>query len=365
MRVLHFYSSDDSMIASYVTMLNENMGLECTNEMVTDASVAQQRLQSSHYDIVNLHGCWRISSYLVVRQAVKNNTRIILTPHGQLEPWEQKEDYWTEKLPKRITYLRRLIRQAYAVIIQGKMEQECMSQLKWNPRTVIIKNALVTSTITPKEMAAQTYRVYVKVMDSNPLALMDDDIRQLTRQLIKTGITGDKRWLNEPLQSQPDTLEQWRLLLCYAHQEQITQTIRRGLFLFGYEAPDLDVASIPYFVPADYQEPHSIESVIGMSFVSENDRLMATFRLLQKLAGRRQLAVRHLIELDKELREHNCDEDALCDSLQEHGLYKFVGRLFYVVEQFTGLTEGFMPLPPRCDRTSRVLYKQVENYLKI
>ncbi len=365
MRVLHFYPTGDSMITSYVTMLNENMGLECTNEMVTDAAVAQQRLQTSHYDILNLHGCWRISSYLAVRKAINNNTRIVITPHGQLEPWEQEEEYWTEKLPKRIAYLRRLVRKAYTIIIQGKMEEECMAKLGWNPRTIIIKNALVTQTITPKDMASQTYRVYCQVMDSDQWALMDDDIRQLTRQMIMAGITGDKRWITEPVQSSPDTLEQWRQLLCYAHQEQISSIIRRGLFIFGYEPPDLDVGRIPYFVPEGYQEPHSIESVIGMSFVSENDRLMATFRLLHKLAGRHLLAVRHLIELDKELREHNCDEDDLCDTLQESRLLKFAGRLMYVIRQFTGLTEGFMPLPPLCDRTSRAMYKQVENYLKI
>ena len=39
------------------------------------------------------------------------------------------------------------IEQAYAVIVQGNMELECIAQLGWNKRCVIIRNALITNTI--------------------------------------------------------------------------------------------------------------------------------------------------------------------------------------------------------------------------
>ena len=37
MRILHFFPKEDCMISEYVAMLHESMGLECSNEMVTDA----------------------------------------------------------------------------------------------------------------------------------------------------------------------------------------------------------------------------------------------------------------------------------------------------------------------------------------
>ena len=80
-RILHFYPGDDHMISDYVTMLSENMGLECSNELVTEKALAQQRLNASHYDILHLHGCWNASSYFVGKQAVKNGIRIILSPN--------------------------------------------------------------------------------------------------------------------------------------------------------------------------------------------------------------------------------------------------------------------------------------------
>lgn len=365
MRVLHFYPVDDSLIKQYVIMLNENMGLECTNEMVTETSVVQQRLKSSHYDILHIHGCWRPSSYLAVRQAIKEDTRIVVSPYGQLNTWVLHENYWMEKLPKRLLFQKRVVQHAYALILQGRIEEECVARLGWNHRTVIIRNAIITHSITPREMASQMFKTYRRVMDSNPIQLMDDDMRELTHQLIKAGITSNKKWITSDLQPQPDTLEKWRQLLCYAHQEQITDTIRRGLYIFGFDAPDLDVQKITYFLPDSFKESETIGKVIGLSYVSENDRLMATFRHISKLVDRRQLTIMHLIELDKELREHACDEDDLYDRLEERHLKKLAGRIMAVLQHTTGLTEGFMPLPPCYDRVARKICNQVENHLSI
>ncbi len=365
MRVLHFYLDEDKLIKKYVNVLSESMGLECTNEIASDPSVVQQRLQSSHYDILHIHGCWRTSSYFVMRKALKNNTRIVITLHGQLNPWVISSDYCKEKLPKRIIFMKRLVERAYAVIVQGRIEEENFIRLGWSQRSVVVRNILLTHSINRQEMATQIFRIYRRVMDSDPLKLMDEDTRQLTHQLIKTGITGDRRWLAEEPMSQPDTLEKWRQLLCYAHQEHIMDTVRHGLYVFGYDTPNLDVQNITYFLPVRYKEVETIGKTIGMSFVSENDRLMATFRYASKLVDRHQLTIMHLIELDKELREHSCDEDSLCERLEEQHLAKFTGRLMMALQKITGLTEGFMPVYPIDDHVSRNICKQVENHLSI
>ena len=305
------------------------------------------------------------SLYFIARQAIKSETRIVLSPYGQLEPWVMKDNYWNEKLPKQLLYLKRMVQQSYAVIIQGKMEEECMRKLGWNDRTVIIKNAIITQSITRQEMARQTFHIYRKVMDSNQLELMDEEMQSTLQQLIITGVTGSRQWLAEEPHSAPDTLEKWRLLLCYAHQEKITNTILRGIQVMNFQAPDFDVEKIDYFLPSGYETPHSIESVIGISFVSENDRLLATFKYLKKLVLRNQLTIMHLIELDKELRQHDCEEDRLCEKLEEQNLLKMAGRLMQVMHDLTGFTEGFMPVPPLNDRITKRIRLQVENHLKI
>lgn len=365
MRILHYYDKDDAMVGQHVKLLTESMGLEAENHTATQAEQARTLLKGGQYNVLHLHGCWRNSSHSVVTLAFKLGVRLVLTPHGQLEPWVQEENRWKEKLPKRLLYQRSIVKKAYAVIIQGRMEQECMEQLGWNARTVIIRNAVVTSSITATDMARQTFAVYRKVMDSNPLELMDSDMRKTLHDILMTGITGDKHWLTEPFQPSPLSSEQWRQLLCYAHQEHITDTLRKGIRILGLEAPDIDVEQIAYFLPDGFRQAESIKQTIGYQFASENDRLMATFRYLRKLATNGQLGISHLIELDRELREHGCEEEALADDLKERRLWAIASRLMQTASSLTGLTEGFMPVTPTNDRATRKLRKQIENHLKI
>lgn len=365
MRILHYSPLQDSMIDQYVSMLCDGMGLECNNEIVKDAEEAHHRLDTICYDILHIHGCWHNSFYRIVRLALKKNTRLVYSPHGQLEPWVVADRYWKEKLPKRLLYQQRIVSQAYAVVVEGKMEEECMGKLGWNKRVIIAKNPLITQSITPKELSRQIFRLYRKVMDSNQWELMDEAMRSCLLKLIKTGITGDERWLTTERPSSPDTLEKWRMLLCYAHQEQIEETVLKAIRIFQFAIPDIDVRNIDYFLPDRYEAPQTIGSVIGISFASENDRLLATFRHIRKLVARRQLSIMHLIELDQELRFHPCDESALCETLKEQGLYKLAGRMMQLMKLMTGFTEGYMLMPPLDDRTARQIEKQVNNHLKI
>ena len=365
MRVLHFYPKDDAMVGKYVDTLCESMGLECVNERTTDGDDAQQRLRDRHFDVLHVHGCWRNATYGTVRQAFREGTRLVLSPHGQLEPWVQQDNYWKEKLPKRLLYQKRIVSQAYVVVIQGKMEGECMEKLGWNRRTAIVRNCLITGSITPKEMAHQLFMLYRKVMDSNTLALMNEECREAVTCIVKAGITGDVRWLPKDLPSFRFDEETWRRVLCYAHQERLTDMLMRGCRVLDIDVPDFDASKAACFLPDNYAAPESIEHAIGISFATENERLMATFRHLRKLVFNHRLTISHLVELDRELRNHGCNEELLAEDLGESRLLKLAGRTMQLMGDMTGLEEGFMCVPPVDDRTTRQLRKRIENHLKL
>jgi hypothetical protein len=334
----------------------------------TDDTAEQQhdallRLQDGHYDILHIYGCWQHQAWRMARLALKRGTRLVFSPQGQLEPWVIEENYWKDKLPKKLLYQRWIVSHAYAVIIQGKMEEECLKRLGWNPRLVIIRNPQITHSITQQEAARQLEHIYRMVMDSNQLELMKDDTRRMLKIFIKAGITRDTRWIEEDLTTIDK--EEWRKLLCYAHQEHLTDTLLYGIRVLNYEAPDLDVSQIDYFLPPGYEAPTTIEQNIGSSFVSENQRLLATFRYLKKLWQHRRLAISHLVELDKELRFHYANEQQLCEDLQERHLLKLAARLMQLMADLTGLTEGFMLMEPLNDRVTRQMRKQIDNYLTI
>lgn len=337
-----------------------------TDDTTQSHAEAQRMLSEGHYDVLHIYGCWHYGAWRMARLATKKGTRLVLSPEGQLEPWVVNSHYWKEKLPKRLLFQKWLVKQAYAVIIQGKMEEECLKQLGWNPRLVIIRNPQYTNTITPQEAERQQNIIYTQVMNTNTLQLMTPATRKTLRDIIKAGITRDKRWVGNSCMDIIDH-DQWHHVLCYAWQEQIYDVVKSGISTLQLTPPDIEeeVQRSTYFVPEDYEAPESIESVIGMQFATENERLIATFRHLRKLVQRQKLAIRHLIELDHELRYHPIEEDRLCESLQERGLYKLAARLMQVTHDLTGLDEGLMPVPPLKDRQSKTIKKQIESHLKI
>lgn len=362
MRILHFYPKTDANISQYLDLLTGNMGLEVENHKASSGEEAKHLLRTIDFDILHVHGCWQNAQFTLVRKALNRGARLVVTPYGQLEPWVQQQHFWKEKLPKRIVYQKSVVEQAYAVVVQGNMELECITRLGWNKRCVIIRNAMITSSTTPRDMARQTFELYQRIVDSNPLQLMNDNTRKFVKYLMTIGITGDKRWLKE---EETPMLGDWRQILCYAHQEQIMPTILRAVRTLDLILPDIDASKIPYFLPDHYVETKTIQQVIGNQFVTENDRLLATFKYIKKLVGNRQLSIKHLVELDIELRQHSCDESLLNEQLRERRLIKLAARTMQLMNDFTGLTEGFMPVQPRRDRITNRWHKQIENHLSI
>ena len=103
---------------------------------------------------------------------------------------------------------------------------------------------------------------------------------------------------------------------------------------------------ISYYLPDHFETPKSVQEIIGLQFATENERLLATFKQIRKLIQRKQLTISHLCELDRELREHDVDEDHLCETLKEARLYKTGCRMMQLMKDWTGFDEGFMPIPP-------------------
>ena len=155
------------------------------------------------------------------------------------------------------------------------------------------------------------------------------------------------------------------MLYLHVHHEQVVETVRRGLRVLHMDAPDFDIQQMPCFMPDGYEPSKTIEEAIGMQYATENDRLMATFRHLRRLAMHKRLTLSHLVELDRELRNHDTAEDQLCDALKERHLYTFVQRIMQLAYDLTGLDEGHMPMPPLDDRLTRRMRKHIDNHLKI
>lgn len=60
------------------------------------------------------------------------------------------------------------------------------------------------------------------------------------------------------------------------------------------------------------------------------------------------------------LHDTDYSDDDLADILKKTHLYKYSASLFAVMQKMNGLTEGFMPMPPSDDKTT----KKIEGYIK-
>jgi hypothetical protein len=355
MKILHIYPKADDMIARHVNLLVEGMRLSAEVQVATSLSAFKTCFQQQHPDIVHCHGCWQYAVVSAARMARKRGARVVLSPHGQLQPWVLEEQSLQERLQKALLWQKSSVEQAYALIAFGKMEQKHLQQMKWNPRIEVILNAVITNSTSPQEMCSQTYAIYQKVLDSNTLEQMDDYTQRQLATIIKASITGDRRWVTT---ESGDT--DWRRLLIYAEHEQIRNYVDYGINILGLSTLQIDTERTAAYYPDSYTKPVSIKTTIGEYKGDETDYLVRMIRQIQK-----QPLLLHLIEFSRELRRDNVNDDRLQEVLEEKGLTKFAQRLIQVLSEQTLLEEGFMPLQPLDDRGTQQIRNYITNHLKI
>lgn len=356
MKILHVYPKTDEMVAQHVTLLMEGMQYSAELQAVSNLADFKTVCKSFEPDIVHCHGCWQYGIVNAGNFARKQGARIVLSPHGQLEPWVFEEKPLQEKFHKTALWQKPFVEKAYALIAFGKMEQQYLEELKWNPRIEVIHNAVITNSTTREKMCSQTFSVYQKVLDSNVLEQMDEATQQLMATIIKAGTLGDRRWVELTV---PETVD-WRRMLIYAEHQNIRNYVDYGINILGLSAVSLDTEHLPAYFPESYQRPKSIKNLIDDYKGDETDYLLRMIRQIEK-----QPLLLHLIELTRELYRDTVNDDLLQEVLEEKKLTKFASRLMQVLHEQTLLDEGYMPIEPLDDRGTQKIRESITNHLKI
>ena len=358
MKVLHVYPKSDSLIERHVTLLAEGMR-QSAEVKVADSAVTFKRLfREMEPDIVHCHGCWQFFLARAASYAIKHEARVVLTPHGQLEPWVIKHQSVQENISKTLLWQRRTVERAYAVILLGKLEYDNFRMLGWNHRTEEIHNAVITNAITQAEMCTQTFAIYQKVMDSNTLEQMDEESLRALAIIIKVGIMGDRRWVKD--NHIDDAHIDWRRLFIYAEHEHISNYVDYGISTLGLSTPSIDVSRIAAYFPDHYECPKTLKEVVGDYDGNETDYLVRIIRQINK-----QPLLLHLIELTRELYRDNVNDELLTEKLEDKNLLTYAARLMQVLSEQTLLDEGYMPLDPKDDRQTEHIRRMLTNHLKI
>ena len=360
MKVLHIYPKSNDLIWQHVMLLAE--GMQQSADILTADSGAniRQQIIENEPDILHCHGCWNQKMARATRTARHNGVRVVITPHGQLEPWIVSQKSVQDKVVNALLWQKDAIVNAYAIITLGKLERSNFQKLGWNQRVEEIHNSVTTNTITQERMCSETFSVYQKVMDSNTLEQLDDLSLKALTTIIKAGILGDRRWC-QSLDSinYPKDID-WRRLLIYAEHENIRNYVDYGISVLGLPIPAIDTEKIVAYFPDNYTRPHPIKDIIGDYQGDETDYLLRMIRQINK-----QPLLLHLIEFTRELYRDTVNDDLLATALEEKNLTKYAESLMQVLQEQTQLDEGYMPLYPKDNRQTTNIRKQITNHLKI
>ena len=382
MRILHYFTATDKISEEYINILSKAMtelnylsGDSCI-ENVSASSLhdALKVIKSSDVDIIHIHGCWRDSDFMLERKAKKKGIRIVISPHGQLEPWIIKQDYWKKHFPRIIAYQKKIVKDAFSVVVMGRMEEDCMKRLGWNPRIEVVRNSMITDTITEKDMAIKMLAIYNKVMDSHTLALLNDDERKAFAALIKAGVTHEEKWLTDSEKASISSLSPlaWRRIKIHAYHTSIADTISDAENTIGHSHTDIKPDEIPCYLPREdkhrglfNKDVKPLPAVIADDKGYHTDSLCKFIKVLHKHATSGQLTLKDIVETARQMRRVFVDEAVVNEEMKIKGIDKFVMSLMQIMSDYTCMEEGFMLAPPKDNARTRKLASMIDNELEI
>lgn len=328
------------MIAQYVNILKEDNGIDMT--VCDEPKQIQLRCKEFGPNIIHLHGC-NAELTKSALWAKSQGIRVVITPHGQLEPWEQASQILLN------SNIQTLICHAYAIIVRSPIEAEELKKQGWNSRIETVYNPIVTRSTTIEKLQEAHRRIYNQVMTSNVLELMDKNTRTAMRTLLKVGITGDEQWAKR-FETAPIN---WDLLLIYAELEGVTPFIERGMVNMGIPIPERQ-PTINY-LPNEYKKPVSIAG----------KPIIEMLKKIRHDCDANGLALLPLVELDQALRHDDVEDDILMQQLKSENLDRFFSALLLILNEQSDFDEGFMPCPPTEGAEAERIRTRIKKHLEI
>lgn len=102
-------------------------------------------------DIVHVNCCWIPDCAAVQRIAQMRGYKVVLTPHGMLEPWILKRHYWTRKFPALMLYQKTAIQKADGIQATADSERDNLLKLGYNRNIKVVRLGIDADGIAMKK----------------------------------------------------------------------------------------------------------------------------------------------------------------------------------------------------------------------
>lgn len=179
MKIIHYIPSIDRMAggtSTYMQVLAKPLGTMAEVHIITHASenplpmenckvhdIPRYRpfsgvwkkavvdlLDSVRPDIVHVNCCWTPDCAMIQRLAQKRGYKVVLTPHGMLEPWIIKRHYWTRKVPALWLYQKAAVQMADCVQATAESERDNLLKLGYNSNIKVVRLGIDAESIEMK-----------------------------------------------------------------------------------------------------------------------------------------------------------------------------------------------------------------------
>lgn len=110
-------------------------------------------------DIVHVNCCWMPACAAVQRIAQKHGYKVVLTPHGMLEPWIIKRHYWMRKVPALLLYQKAAVRKADCIQSTAESERDNLLKLGYNSNIKVVKLGIDADGIEMKRSWKKTRQI--------------------------------------------------------------------------------------------------------------------------------------------------------------------------------------------------------------
>ena len=188
MKIIHYIPSIDRMaggISTYMQVLAKPLGTMAEVHIMTHASenplpmenckvhdIPRYRpfsgvwkkavvdlLDSVRPDIVHVNCCWTPDCAMIQRLAQKRGYKVVLTPHGMLEPWIIKRHYWTRKVPALWLYQKAAVQRADCVQATAESERDNLLKLGYNSNIKVVRLGIDADGIEMKNSWKKTRQI--------------------------------------------------------------------------------------------------------------------------------------------------------------------------------------------------------------
>lgn len=101
-------------------------------------------------DVVHINCCWMPGCAFAQKWAQQMGVKVVLSPHGMLEPWIMARHYWTRKLPALLLYQKRAVVEADRLHATAESEKQNLMKLGYNNRISVIANGIDVDNVEMK-----------------------------------------------------------------------------------------------------------------------------------------------------------------------------------------------------------------------